>query len=630
KHSQNTWNESQFHTDRTNNPGQPPWAPRQLTLAEQEEADMQKAMALSTSQFLPAQETGVTAAEKPYFGPVRHEYHDTKNWIMTTSKATAKEILLNPEPKDRQRQPDTPAFLRPSPAGHRLPGLVKVLHAIPAAREALLSRECLKAKYEHHNEWWDGVPIQSPQVIHGEEDHDTPPQEIIHEGQRLIAFLDDTERAYGSAEALTALPGLRDCTEDCTIKEFPALWYDAALRHTPAAPLNHIFQSTGARARGEYFESEDITVLDLEIHQQLFEPGQTLYDALDSLLWPNRDGSDPEEIFLEKVADVLVIRVFRGDVTAKSLDIKVPAVWYSDRYRRSSQPRIHQMLADKVAIKDEIDELEARKQRASAFKSSRQSDKPVEVNHLLQTAQQHFIKGSDYFAMTNGIASTETEQEGPKSEAYRRIAEELKVLSERVAARLQAFEESRDKAREKLRELSKLFTEPSDIPGETPHDKYTLRGVCAEPETVYVQERSKPDDEDEVLIDAPAADHWQWWRLSYDAHAAQPTSCNKVREIEVLKAVRDGPPSAILVYASEQAMSVENKELPPQLKSFVQTDNLAFAAELASSDHQSPPPDNEDPNSSSTPLPSYNDINNQQFSPPPTAGRDKSYDEYIP
>ncbi|KAL8730586.1 MAG: hypothetical protein Q9181_004599 [Wetmoreana brouardii] len=535
-------------------------------LQKHEEADMQKAMALSTSHIVPAQETGVTAVEKPYFGPVRHEYHDTKNWIMTTSKATAKEILLNPEPKDRQRQPNTPAFLRPSPAGHRLPGLVKVLHAIPAAREALLSRECLRAKYEHHNEWWDGVPIQSPQVIHGEEDHDTPPREIIHEGQRLMAFLDDTERAYGSAEALAALPDLRDCTEDCMIKEFPALWYNAVLRHTPAAPLNHIFQSIGARVRGETFESEDISVLDLEIHQQLFEPGQTLYDALDSLLWTNRDGSDPEEIFLEKVADVFIIRVSRGDVTAKSLDIRVPAVWYSDRYRRPSQPRIHQMLADKAAIKSEMNGLDARKQRASAFKSGRQPEKPVESTRLLQIAQQHFVKGSEYLAKTNGVTSIDIEQEEPKSEAYSRIAEELKVLSERVAARLQAFEESRDKAREKLRELSKLFTEPSDIPEESPHDRYTLRGVCAEPETVYVQERSKPDDEDEVLIDAPAAGDWQWWKLSYDAHAAQPTSCNNVREIEVLKAVRDGPPSAILVYASERAMAVENKELPPQLK----------------------------------------------------------------
>ena len=40
----------------------------------------------------------------------------------------------------------------------------------------------------------------------------------------------------------------------------------------------------------------------------------------------------------------------------------------------------------------------------------------------------------------------------------------------------------------------------------------------------------------------------------------------KVRQVEVLKAVRDESPSAVLVYASDKAMSVENKELPPELK----------------------------------------------------------------
>ena len=82
---------------------------------------------------------------------------------------------------------------------------------------------------------------------------------------------------------------------------------------------------------------------------------------------------------------------------------------------------------------------------------------------------------------------------------------------------------SKERARDKLRELSKLFTEPSDVPEENPHEKYTLQGVCAEPHTVYVRERNKPGN-DSDLPDV-GSEEWQWWKLSYEASAAQPVSC---------------------------------------------------------------------------------------------------------
>ncbi|KAL9587784.1 MAG: hypothetical protein Q9212_000076 [Teloschistes hypoglaucus] len=574
----------------------------------------------------------------PYFGPVRSEYHDTKNWIMTTSKPTAKEILLNPEPSFRRRLAGAPAFLRPSPARHRLPGLIKILHAVPAAREALLCCECLQTKYDHHSEWWDGVPIQSAQIVHSEEVHETPSQDVIYECQRLMAFLDETERAYGSSEALSALPGIRECNGDSVIREFLDTWCDAVSCHSRSASAARIFQSRGIRRRGGDQDTEETTWLDLSVSESNFESGQTLYETMDSVLWPQWDGSDPEhEVFLNQVADVFIVRISRRDDTGKSLDIKVPPVWYSDRYLESSQPRIRQTLADKEAIRKEMAELDARKDKLSALKGTTQRDKPVEISRLLQIAQQHFEKSSTYRGTPqNHVSSVSEDDESPKMERYNRIAEELKLLSERVARKLRTFEESKNQAREQLRELSKLFTEPSDIPEESPHDRYTLRGVCADVNTVYVQERIKSSP-DNNLIDAPTND-WQWWKLTYDGHVAQPTSCDAIREIEVLKAARHEASSAILVYARDGAMVVEEPDLPPQLKTFVQSDNQAFAAELALSPspesttsakrraseaidlapyQRSPPQDRQPP-------PYYSDDN---FGRPP---RKQSYDEYIP
>ncbi|KAL8931815.1 MAG: hypothetical protein Q9211_006714 [Gyalolechia sp. 1 TL-2023] len=607
----------------------------QWTMAEQEDVDLQGVIERSKNETQPAQKSGTIPADDLYFGPAKSEYHDTKNWIMTTSKSTAKEILLNPEPKDRRRQSDTPAFLRPSPAGHRLSGLVKVLHAIPAAREALLCRNSAQNNYDYQNEWWDGVPIETPRVMHSEEDPYAPNVEVIYECQRLMAFLDETERAYGSSEALSTLPGIREYQGDAVVTEVLAAWSDAVSQSDPTATLPKLFQSTGVRTSQSAQNAEDILTLGFEIDGQLVEPGHTLYDAIDALMWPGWDGTDPDgEVFLHRVADVLIIRVARADDIAKGLDIRIPPVWYADRYLQSSQPRIRQMLAAKVAIQSEIDELNKRKQKASEFRSLGKQGKPLDISRLLGTARQHFEKFARYGEETKTAQSTETGRAFPNPEAYSQIAEELRVLSDRVAGKLQAFEESKEKARAKLRELSKLFTEPSDIPEENPREKYTLRGVCAEPHTVYVQERTRTESGGDLLD--VRTEEWQWWKLKYEANAVQPITCAKVREIEVLQAARHESPSALLVYASERAMAVENKELPASLKSFVHTDNRAFAAELASSSPPAQPSNNlTNPFRSRTEtrlgtenfdLPPY-DGRQQTFSPPP---RNTSYDEYIP
>ena len=85
------------------------------------------------------------------------------------------------------------------------------------------------------------------------------------------------------------------------------------------------------------------------------------------------------------------------------------------------------------------------------------------------------------------------------------------------------FEESKTAALDKLRQLSKLLTEPSDVTAESPDERYTLRGVCADLNTVYVHEKSTQDAEAQVVeVDTQ---EWQWWKLSYEAHASQPVQC---------------------------------------------------------------------------------------------------------
>ncbi|CAO1603963.1 hypothetical protein XANCAGTX0491_007537 [Xanthoria calcicola] len=610
KKQSNTYDESQFHPDSTGqqlsypvhhqdtlNPNvfnDTPLAPTrppsrvstahdgryggyngQLSIQDREQQDLQEAMALSTSQTLPAQENGVTAADKAHFGPATREHHDTKNWQMTVSKATAREIPLDPEPQDRRRPQATPAFLKPASHGNRLPGLMKILHSIPAAREALLSRTCIQSDYGSDSEWWNGVPIEYPHTIYEGAGPVAFDKEIIYEAQRLMAFLDKTDRAYGSSDVLATLSGLREHQEDPVIDRFLGEWQQAANHHDPGAPLNDIFTTFGVRFDGDSKQTAPGTqLLELEVKQDRFVSGQSLYEIIDSTLWPSRDGTEVEgQVFLDKVADVLVIRICRGDGLNEGLDVKVPPIWYADRYSQAAQPQVHKMFAAKTAAEAEIEKLDARKARISQFRNLNHSGHTCT---LFDGAKQYFEKTVQYFEGTEATPSRTR-----STQRYNKIIDELAKISDEIASKLQELEESKSQVQARLRDLSKLLTEPSDIPEESPRERYTLRGVCAEPHTVYVQERTELETADDMLN--RNAEDWQWWKCHYESNQTTSITCTKVRQIEVLKAVRDESPSATLVYASDRAMAVENTELPPELNSFVQNDNSLFAAELASS-----------------------------------------------
>ncbi|RJE16634.1 ubiquitin interaction motif protein, partial [Aspergillus sclerotialis] len=95
-----------------------------LSLAEREEHELQQAVAMSLNQNLGHQETGVTTkASQPNFGPATGDYYDEGNWSMTLFNPTSREIVVSPDPVDRKRIDDEPAFIRPSPDNPYLGGL---------------------------------------------------------------------------------------------------------------------------------------------------------------------------------------------------------------------------------------------------------------------------------------------------------------------------------------------------------------------------------------------------------------------------------------------------------------------------------------------------------------------------
>ena len=82
------------------------------------------------------------------------------------------------------------------------------------------------------------------------------------------------------------------------------------------------------------------------------------------------------------------------------------------------------------------------------------------------------------------------------------------------------LEDSKAQKLENLRDVSKLLTKPSADPDTSPKHKYTLRGVSTNHNTTYVLERTRPEDEDD-LLSAEASD-WQWWKITFSPGDTKP------------------------------------------------------------------------------------------------------------
>ena len=106
-------------------------------------------------------------------------------------------------PRNRKRKPNTPAFIKTPSTGHRLSALIKTDRAIPKAREALLNRNQTLQDCGHEKDGWDGTPVRVLRIVNMDADgQNMIENDVVYEAQRLMAFLDKTDRAYGSTNVL--------------------------------------------------------------------------------------------------------------------------------------------------------------------------------------------------------------------------------------------------------------------------------------------------------------------------------------------------------------------------------------------------------------------------------------------
>lgn len=587
-----------------------------LTKEQQEEQDFQQALSNSMNDVPSGQQSGITGVGQR-FGPANREFYDKESWAMVPTSA-AREVVHSQQPADRQRKPDEPAFLRSSPYGDRLPSLLTILHSIPLAREVLLVKELSAPRYGFDNQWWNGHTINVPKVVAYGENRDW--EDIIFEVQRLMAFLDSTQRAYGSTEALSSLDHYRSKRSDTDLSKFFECW-DASAKIVERRSTNcTVFSSTALK------HDENGPDLGLKRDFYCLEPPvqeneTTIYDVLDRVIW-----SDGPESLDNGFADTFIGglgEVFTAQFTPKNQNqigcgITIPAVWYPDRYLKEFRKEALDMR--RRAQQYRLDAEKVDKQIEQVLKHKLNNGKVVDAKEVLLKAAMA-VETVGKAKIPNGLTQELVTIEGKELSAAEttKCVTEIKSALDMIDKKLHDLQARREQALAACKAVMSEFTEASPDASRKPTHRYTLRGVSTSPHVTYFCSRRQID----LLVAEDALnDEWEWWRASFskedgklqqqEKKAATEASDNnttlkidqpalsasqlhsksdsddlvgytlkRVSEADVLKAATDESKSVLVVYASDAAVAYNGSPPNHQLQAFVHTDNEAFTAELS-------------------------------------------------
>lgn len=316
---------------------------------------------MGTDNTLPmrdAQETGVISARGERFGPATREQYDERSWGMTLFQPTKRQIQPDTDPERRRRGDGQPVFLRTSEETDYLPAFITILHSVPEIREILLQKTRLLDDYGFGEQWWNGQPIQLPE----EASMDAEQRQyfsVLTEVQRLMAFLDGSTRAYGSADHLADLVSTSSSSPDEALDKFMASWQEAAVSNAPEGCARNakIFQSFCMKVlRSDTGVEESGTGEPFRLIETYCYPERQadLYDALDETIWPDYNKNLLDDIWLEHTAPVLPIKVTSISTGESStVDVKIPFTLYVDRYLPEQKEWAKSLRQQRLHVEEE-------------------------------------------------------------------------------------------------------------------------------------------------------------------------------------------------------------------------------------------------------------------------------------
>ena len=492
-----------------------------------EDADLQQALSLS----LEDQESGVTDGTN--FRPATRPHYDPTKWAVAT---ISKPIIPNPDPESRKRLEGGPSFIKPSMKQHYIPALLTILHEIPMAKEALLARDAILPDYGIGDDWWDGEPIYINHVVAAEEN--VPPDiPIVIEAQRVMAFLELTERAYGSASTIDQLfesdnDDISNNTTDTVEADFLNAWMKAAREALPNYQLGQIFQTYAIRIDSPNLgleqtkEAFSVIKLFAPDRRQLAynhspEGSQTLYDALDSAVWGAWSPENLETTYLE-FNDVIVLHIDHNPTSQQNsiAPVDCPHTFFVDRYLKNSVLKAKDMLQKQHALQTQIKGVVGAQDQFKSVQGTGGENKSFEARDLLKIVKP-FLSGTEPADDEEESLEITSGEHYHGLAIYKEVGKTLQKIADKVMIKFQALEEEKERLVKEMHDASDFYKEPSQGDGEPTH-RYTLRGVATDPTTTFVLANPNTTED---LIDTNLED-WQWWKINFSPGETEPIAYN--------------------------------------------------------------------------------------------------------
>ncbi|ROT39217.1 hypothetical protein SODALDRAFT_339648 [Sodiomyces alkalinus F11] len=584
--------------------------------AAEEYDELRRALAESARESgVAPQESGITGGDlhEPYFGPANREEYDPNSWAMVpTGLSNTARPVSDPPPSARRRAPGAPVFLVQQPnarhAGHRVGAILTILHEIPLARNTLLQTGSPAASYGHNGDWWKGQPIYPPHLLSAMQQGQIQDTEAVRpdfneEIHRLMAFLDLSDRSYGSAEVLADLLTATNCAKERQF--FDALSHGNEVE--VLKPLLHEALSVYTSSFEMVDAVERFCFLDFELSSNQWSQIETFHDVWDCLAWE-------EAMTWQELKEDTKMTVFRemGDVVSVLLDgtcpesMEIPDVWYPERYlesRKEDARSIQEQLAWTLGKLYEATAKEHELKRWEDPKTHKAYDKRDMLVKAIDKYEGYSkyldgladfqdaeppepIEGIDIDIDSLPPLATEVEQ-GLREKTTKLLARCRQQLAE-LDTKLKKLNWERDQLRAYRRHLGTLLTDPDEVGATSPFTgkKYFLRGVATAQDVVYVCQRAEPQLI-ELDEEPPPAD--QWWRLAFVPGDEDPVKAEKVTIELVNRQILRESRSPLLVYATEDALNTPQLPLSEALQRFVRVENKTFNLELSRQ------PEEEDP-----------------------------------
>ncbi|KAK4239140.1 hypothetical protein C8A03DRAFT_32821 [Achaetomium macrosporum] len=567
------------------------------------------------------QQSGIISNENTsvYFGPANRPDYDPNDWAIVRLGSQ----LTDPEPSFRVRKAGTPVLLRcrieETWKKHRIGSLLMIFHHIPTVRNALLrTGEAPSYGYGSKNDWWLGKPILPPGQPELDESGEATLPPWTDELHRLTAFLETSERSYGTADILSRAMYPESTWDAGDVeKDFFQKFFESqsteGLQENVETLISFVeivaFDDLMPQG-GDYFG-----LLDLQVSKDMSPPPQSLYDVLDWLFFVDLrlakdDPSIARMAWVTRASDVLTFR-FQGD-DGLPKPIEIPETFYLDRYMSINGTKMQELQMDTVTTSKADDAITQKKEsliRWTNPQTNKTHDRRVLAKAVVRRCQERIKKiknrafwrdheeapvegEGDYYLPDHAGEPSLLPEEAKVIAYYEAKARELeKDIAEIEHALNETTKQQKQAIDTLFRKMGSLLTEPSTDEKWNPTQKYILRGVVNEPNTVYQRIRGPAGEPESTSAeDAAAPVNERWWKTSFRVEDNTVEHIPMSYEAVMREACGTGC-KPILVYATDKAMGQERLPLSDALKSFIKLDNRHFKQEVSQSERLGHAPD---------------------------------------